>query len=391
MNARTIEASVETSSQAASGAQPALRRGLRRTRTPMARGAAREAQFVAAHAYDPFPTAFINLDTTVHSNMAWEDLPPDLTSFLLEEVQRPAIQVEGGLAISALEAARRSRSLPNGPVIEHDVNHEDFPPYTLLLKSVPQLRRGETVSITAFNMARARGRERAIADQVRLMSHDLITPVSVIAGRAQLAERSLEGGDAAAALKSIRIIEQTAKAMAGDVRKTLEGVDAIRQNPDLALEAVNAKDFIENTIINNEEISQLVTTRGVTIQVEIPQSINSLLKINVFPKETASVIGNLIKNASDTIVEKGEENGQIVLTCKISGKLLKILIRDNGCGITEDRWESIFSGKDSSIGGSGVGLSTGRSYFRALGGDICVVESTVGKGTTICAALPLSR
>lgn len=98
-----------------------------------------------------------------------------------------------------------------------------------------------------------------------------------------------------------------------------------------------------------------------------------------------NLIGNAIKFTSDGSVkihgygEKGK-NGR--------GKLC-FEITDTGIGIAEDQKENIFEmfvQADETVtrmfGGSGLGLALARNLARALGGDISVLKTELGKGST---------
>jgi len=75
--------------------------------------------------------------------------------------------------------------------------------------------------------------------------------------------------------------------------------------------------------------------------------------------------------------EKIQDNNRIVM-----------FIKDNGIGIVHDRWEDIFELGVSNREGIlkdeswGYGLWRSKSILRELGGDIAVMESAPGQGST---------
>ena len=105
------------------------------------------------------------------------------------------------------------------------------------------------------------------------------------------------------------------------------------------------------------------------------------------PSQINQVFLNLIVNASDAI----DKQGDIVLhTWEKDGKV-GIRVADTGCGIPEDELTKVrdpfFTTKD--VGeGTGLGLSIVNQIVTAHHGEL-LIESTVGKGTTITVELPI--
>ncbi|MCK9240345.1 PAS domain-containing sensor histidine kinase [Desulfocurvus sp.] len=99
------------------------------------------------------------------------------------------------------------------------------------------------------------------------------------------------------------------------------------------------------------------------------------------------ILLNLVNNAFQAVADHGHV--EIAADSPDSGHL-RILVRDDGCGIRpEDQkriFEPFYSTKCGS-GGTGLGLSITYGLVRKLGGVI-EVESRVGQGTTFTITLP---
>lgn len=95
---------------------------------------------------------------------------------------------------------------------------------------------------------------------------------------------------------------------------------------------------------------------------------------------------NLINNAIEA-VEEGE--GVLTVSLLMQSSELKVLIADNGCGISEEVMQQIFepyfTGKKT---GMGVGLATTLSIVHSHGGRIDV-QSEAGAGTVFTLSFPL--
>lgn len=97
---------------------------------------------------------------------------------------------------------------------------------------------------------------------------------------------------------------------------------------------------------------------------------------------------NLINNAIEAVEEA---NGVLTIHLQLQGPELKVLIADNGCGISEEVMQQIFepyfTGKKT---GMGIGLATTLSIVHSHGGRIDV-QSETGAGTTFTLSFPLLR
>jgi len=96
---------------------------------------------------------------------------------------------------------------------------------------------------------------------------------------------------------------------------------------------------------------------------------------------------NVFNNAMQAV----EDGGKIsVRTWSKEDGIVAVMIRDNGCGIPQDKLQRIFDPFFSTKGrgkGTGLGLSITYGIINKLGGKVSV-ESTVGQGTTFVIELP---
>lgn len=129
----------------------------------------------------------------------------------------------------------------------------------------------------------------------------------------------------------------------------------------------------------------------ITTRLDLPES------LFIVPHDSAGIedaVLNLILNAREAVRHK--EEGKITVrlalakTKKGAGEVL-IEVKDNGCGITKDKLEQIFTPfYTTSESGTGLGLAAVKRIARAHGGE-CQVRSTVGKGSTFTIRLPYDK
>ncbi len=127
--------------------------------------------------------------------------------------------------------------------------------------------------------------------------------------------------------------------------------------------------------------------RGVTIDFRTP---DRSLETSVLEGSFQQILYNVIVNA----IEASPENGVVRVGASMDNRKLKLVISDQGSGISNeigDRiFEPFFTTKGDTSGGSlGLGLSVSRSLAQTMNGSI-EYKSDPGNGTEFTIAWPLS-
>lgn len=126
--------------------------------------------------------------------------------------------------------------------------------------------------------------------------------------------------------------------------------------------------------------------KKVALRTDIKQNIT----VPVNPELFKWAIENLVKNAMDAI-NKTQKEAYVSITARRIEDEFIIDIEDSGVGIDKKNHKSIFKpGFSTKKRGWGLGLSlTKRIIEQYHNGDICVLESEPGKGTTFRIMLPV--
>ncbi len=110
--------------------------------------------------------------------------------------------------------------------------------------------------------------------------------------------------------------------------------------------------------------------------------------VNCRPVALRRAVGNMIDNA----VKYGHSAR---VSLELGEETLRILIKDSGPGIPENRFEDVFrpflrleDSRNRETGGTGLGLSVARTIVRGHGGDITLSNSA---GGGLCVAIKLPR
>ena len=108
------------------------------------------------------------------------------------------------------------------------------------------------------------------------------------------------------------------------------------------------------------------------------------------PEQLKRVINNIIGNS---VKYMDKPQGSIAIRVEDAGDFIQVEIEDNGKGIAAKDLPSIFdrffrtdASRNSSQGGSGIGLSIVKKIIEDHGGKIWA-SSKLGEGTTMCFVL----
>ncbi|WNS77385.1 ATP-binding protein [Bacillus sp. DTU_2020_1000418_1_SI_GHA_SEK_038] len=176
---------------------------------------------------------------------------------------------------------------------------------------------------------------------------------------------------------------------------------------DIALNEINrANDLIIDLL--NFEKSQTSQKREVSLN-QLISNIASLfegeglinkIKIDVQPsQENPSILGNekqlkqvlinILKNAIESLYNGAKDRKQITLALKKEASHAYIIIEDNGCGMTAETIEHIFTPfYTTKETGTGIGLPICKKIIEAHNGSFHI-NSSAGKGTIMTLTLPL--
>lgn len=110
--------------------------------------------------------------------------------------------------------------------------------------------------------------------------------------------------------------------------------------------------------------------------------------VNLDPRLIKNILINLVSNA----IKFSEENKNVVLNTSAKDSLVKIIVKDEGMGISRNDQEHLFQrffrGENAiNIQGTGLGLNIVSKYVELLNGFI-EVESELEKGTTFTISFP---
>ena len=217
-----------------------------------------------------------------------------------------------------------------------------------------------------------------ISSKARVISHDIKNHLSVIDLYSKIIEKRLlnlpDDKTTASLLNAVNSIKKSKDAISvllSEIR-TIQGVNLV---------ALNFSKLIQTSI-------ELVQAKAEQLGVKIV--VSNLYEGEILADENKlmNVLINLLYNAIDALDKKDGERLINISTETSEDNMLKIIINDNGCGISSENVQRVFEeGYTSKPAGSGLGLYISKNAMQEQYGDLKIVSSDCN-GTTFVATVP---
>jgi PAS domain S-box-containing protein len=211
------------------------------------------------------------------------------------------------------------------------------------------------------------------------MSHEIKTPLSGIAGAAELLRESRLG---AREHELAEVISDAALSLTGLLRDVL---DVTRAEAGRG-EAV-AADYDPRRLLTSVAGVLRPSLRGrpIELRVQVHPAVPDALHGDA--ARVRQIVLNLASNAV-----KYTERGEAVIDASVTADKFRVTVSDTGRGIAEDDLPQLFEPWTRNHGrawaGTGLGLSIARRLARAMGGEVSV-WSELGTGSAFTLELPL--
>ena len=230
-------------------------------------------------------------------------------------------------------------------------------------------------------MFRQRTLEQMRRDFTHNITHELKTPISVAVAATDAMRNFSADADIERRSRYLEIVETQLSQLTAMVERILT-VSVEGRQAKLAIEQVALREAFEQIV----EGVQIGGDEDATLNIDCDER----LLVNADPHHLKSVVMTLIDNA----LKYGGRPIAITLAATKVDSTTEIRVADNGCGIAREHLTHLFekfyrvpAGDVQRPRGYGLGLYYAQQVIKAHGGDI-LVESRVGKGTTIIIKLP---
>ncbi|MDO6726815.1 ATP-binding protein [Cognatishimia sp. 1_MG-2023] len=267
---------------------------------------------------------------------------------------------------------------------------------------------GFRVDITELKTAKetAERANQAKSEFLDVMSHELRTPLTVVLGGtpflckpellpaanklfATLEAKGEEGAvikeDVDALLVSLKSlagkVERSAKHLLTLINDVLDFSKIEAGRMDMSIDTLDVAELVEDLI---EDFSQKAESKSLTLEADVPSQLIAVDEVRL-----RQVFINIIGNAL-----KFTDTGGLRITTADVGAFLRISVTDTGCGIPEDRLESVFekftqvdSSSRRKAGGTGLGMAISKKIVELHGGQISA-KSRLNEGSTFSFTVP---
>ena len=227
----------------------------------------------------------------------------------------------------------------------------------------------------AIKQLKSNERESAWREMAKQVAHEIKNPLTPIKLSVQQLLRVYDANDPASKLK-IEVVVQAIIEQIDNLVKIANDFSLFAQLP-----APNKKETDLISLINNV-LPMFLSYNNINISLE-----SSLEKcmVNLDKDQWLQVFNNLIKNAVQACSET--KTPRINIHVRMEKNAVMIDIKDNGCGITQDQLDKIFTPHFTTKSkGSGIGLSLTKQIIENHGGKISF-KSSVNEGTVFTIIL----
>jgi PAS domain S-box-containing protein len=229
-------------------------------------------------------------------------------------------------------------------------------------------------------------RLRALGQMASGIVHDINNALVPIVGYAELLGQH---GD-----EQVRERAQRLSEAATDIARIVERLRAFYRPriPEEALETVDLNAAVRQVVeLTRPRWYDMPQREGVTIEVTTDLA-KDLPPTAAVGAEVREALTNLVFNAVDAVLAKGEPWGRIVLRTRQVGEWAVVEVMDTGIGMDEEvrrrAVEPFFTTKGAQ--GSGLGLAMVYGTMRRHDGGL-ELESEPGRGTTVRLIFPIRR
>ena len=238
------------------------------------------------------------------------------------------------------------------------------------------------------NNAKLKALDKAKTDFFSNVSHELRTPLTLILSPLEKLRQSPTLARDAHLKGLVDMLEDHSLRLLSLVNQLLELVRMDGSTAPILSQRNNLRFFIGSLV---EAFRNAAENKGITLRHLFESDSGDDAFID--PEKIERIIVNLTINA----IKFTPKGGNIDVETHIDGKNLRLVVRDNGAGISEEQqavmFERFWQGDTSSrrrFGGVGIGLALVKSITTTLGGHI-KVKSELGKGAEFTIDLPLQE
>jgi signal transduction histidine kinase len=217
------------------------------------------------------------------------------------------------------------------------------------------------------------------------VSHELRTPLTAVIGYISIMQEGIAGPMTDGQLDTLGQVKDASDHLLALIGDLLDLTALKRGDSQADLADLDARIPLRDAV---------ATTKGrrAAVQLDVVEPDGAVPMIGD-RRNVAKVIGILLNNSY-----KFTHNGSVRVTLDETGDRIAYVVRDTGVGIPEeshrvvfDEFKQVDGGMTREYSGAGLGLALARRLARLMHGDVTLVASTPGGGSTFRFELPRSN
>ncbi len=228
--------------------------------------------------------------------------------------------------------------------------------------------------------------EKEKDDFYAMVTHDLKSPIAVIAGYADLI-REMNAGLNSEALEMLGHIRQSSKKLSNIVDEFLTISRLERGTMTLNISINDINGLVREVL---EDCTPMCKEKDIVVTAELEDDLPKALMDKFYVQRA---VANLVQNA----IKFTPEGGRVSVCVRRAGEndnYVTVSVSDTGIGIPADEQDKVFdkyyrSPSAAGTKGSGLGLAIVKAVATAHSGSV-ELQSEVGKGSTFSLKLPLT-
>ena len=256
--------------------------------------------------------------------------------------------------------------------------------WCVLLTDIDDLKRAEAELRRVHDQLAEASRVTSLGALTASIAHEVNQPLSGIITNASTCLRMLDADPA-----NLDGARETARRTIRDGNRAADVIARLRalfSKKEFTLESLDLNEATREVIALSS--SDLQRDR-VILQSELADDLPLVTGDRI---QLQQVILNLLRNASDAMVEVHDRPRQLVIrTERENGDHVRVTVRDAGVGFSRQTLDEVFDAfYTTKSGGMGIGLSVSRSIVERHHGRLWA-ETNDGPGATFAFSIPLAR
>jgi signal transduction histidine kinase/CheY-like chemotaxis protein len=250
-------------------------------------------------------------------------------------------------------------------------------------EAIDQLLASSVIIYAATNREAMEAEKKRKDQFLAMLAHELRNPLSPISAAATLLKMS-KSEDRIVSNASTIIARQVSH-MATLIDDLLDVSRVTRGSIELKSEILDLRHVIDDAV---EQVLPQIQARSHVFTIS---EMHQPVTIYGDKKRLVQVFANILTNAAKYTQEKGK----ITLTLDLSGDDVKIVVKDNGMGMSPDFIPHVFDlfaqaerSSDRTSGGLGLGLALVKSLIELHSGKVTCASEGLTKGSELTVQLP---